>query len=481
MIWRTAALALALAGPAYANGSYTLTDKACPYAKDDIPDGYSAACSQMAWTDAGIDFSTTIAQISPADATPDAAPMIYIPGGPGDAPVNKDADVASILSLFPGRTLITLNPRGVKGTSPRPTCTFNSDFWEEELTPEQETQITVGCRDAVTLDLSRFDSPVLAHDIAQMVKALGIEKAGVFGISYGTESALHLLAARADWLELAILDSVSLPGALGTLERLKARDRFLGVIDRLCFADKGCGPAITDNYTDLMAWTAQFDKKPIEVALGPDDKVWTLKAQDMLDFIASMASYPDGAGYGPLFIEAFEDSPDETATWVDTEMEAGFEYALKNFALLYGAFSDSAERDLPAPTAKDTLYPFDVVEYREFARLFRLWNTSDRTEARFVNADAEQEAVDVPVLILSGGVDSLTPLSWAVELDKRFSGFTHFVFPELGHAVAFGTDADVNDKGIAKQLNCGPNVVRAFVAKEDYGICETYLRKAYND
>jgi len=54
----------------------------------------------------------------------------------------------------------------------------------------------------------------------------------------------------------------------------------------------------------------------------------------------------------------------------------------------------------------------------------------------------------------------------------------HFVFPDLAHAVAFGTDSDVEDTGVAHQLRCGPRVVQAFFAGKPYADCGQYLRKA---
>jgi len=420
---------------------------------------------------------TQVAYIAPKDAKAQSTPVIYIPGGPGDAPVNKGADVASILALFPGRPLVTLNPRGVKGAAPRPTCKFGPDFWEEDIPPKRENEITAQCRDAVSLDLEKLDAPYLAQDIANMIDALEIKQASVFAISYGTESALHLLAQQPEWLGPVVLDSVSLPGALGIKERLVARDRFLGVVDRLCFAERQCESGVLDTYDDLLSWTAQFDKVPLEVKIGPPKKPWSLDGQDMLDFLASLAAYPDGAGYAPLFIEAFESSRDDTGKWVASELESSFEYALNNFALLYGAFSDSAERNDPVPEAGSTRYPFKVKDQEGVSRLFKVWNRSGRTEERFINPTTKPEPAGIPVLILSGGVDSLTPLSWGLELDKRFSGTTHFVFPDLSHAVAFGTDADVEDKFVAHQLRCGPRVVRAFIAEQPYGDCAEFLRE----
>ena len=487
MIGRALGLAVVLSSPAVAEsplnakGGAVLSAVTCPFSGSDVPAGYQVACSRMAWQDHGIDFRTSVAVFTPEEASTDALPVIYIPGGPGDAPVTAEPNLDNVLSLFPGHALITLNPRGVKGAEPRPKCVFDDDFWHEELSSQRETEIAVGCRDQIDLDLTVFDAPYLAQDISRMVNALGINSAGVFGVSYGTESILHLLSAPPKWLQLAIMDSVSLPGALDIRGRLAARDRFLGVIDRLCFEEKQCPESVTDEYNNLIEWAAQFDDAPIEITLGPDGAPWSLDGEEVIDFLASMTSYPDGAGYGPVFIDSLTWSRESTAPWIATELSASFEYALENFALLFGAFSDSTERTLPTPKRGSTRYPFNVDDQRESMRLFKVWNRSGRNEARFAGREAKPSAPGIPVLVLSGGVDSLTPVEWADDLERRFSGMTRFVFPELGHAVAFGTDADVTDSHIVKQLNCGPDVVRAFVSNKDYGTCARYMRKATDD
>jgi len=231
----------------------------------------------------------------------------------------------------------------------------------------------------------------------------------------------------------------------------------------------------------LLDWAKQFDDDPVEIELGPHEAKWSLNSEDMLEFVASLSSYPDGAGYGPIFIEAFEDSRTTSIRWVKGELERSIEYALANFALLYGAFSDSHERSLPSPEAGDTLYPFKVEDLKGYSILFNAWNKENRTEVRFINGETVTRPVNVPVLVLSGGADTLTPVEWAEELERRFSGLTRFVFPKLGHAVAFGTDQDTNDKEVANQLNCGPDVVKAFVSGESYEDCERYMRKAIDD
>ena len=455
----------------------SLDDVACPYGDGAVPAGYAAACYSMGWSGQRTLYRTTIAVFTPEAATPAAEPVIYIPGGPGDAPVTDGGDMGAIIALFPGRQVITLNPRGTEGTRPRPYCDFEPDFWEENLPFARETAIVEQCRDEISRDLPRFDSPYLARDISRLVKRLGIERAGIFGVSYGTESALHLLADAPPWLTFAVLDSVSLPGALGAAERLAARDRFLGIIDELCFTQSQCPPAVTDRFNSILAWTAQFDTNPLEITVGPDETAWSLDAQDMLDFLASLSSYPDGAGYGPVFIEAFEDSRDGTGEWIASELERNVEYALENFVLLYGAFSDSAERNLPSPQAGSTRYPFDNQDYDEFTQLFQIWNAGGRTEERFIGPASQATRVGIPVLVVSGEADTATPIDWALELDRRFTGLTHFVFPYLGHAVAFGSADDVRDAEVTRQLECGPAVVTAFVSGGDYGECLRYRRK----
>ena len=72
----------------------------------------------------------------------------------------------------------------------------------------------LACRDRIVaagVDLDQYHSAALAADAADVMRALGYERYGVFGVSYGTRVALTMLRDRPDGIEGAVLDSVYPP------------------------------------------------------------------------------------------------------------------------------------------------------------------------------------------------------------------------------------------------------------------------------
>ena len=448
----------------------TLEKADCLYPIDVVPVDYSDTCYRMEWTEAGMDFSSPVAVFSPMEVEKDRPPVFYLPGGPGDAPIDEEAQPESVLRLFPGRTVILHNPRGVANTKPRPACAIPPEYWNDELDFERERAITTNCHDAVKAEgipLHLFGPRHLAKDVSALARALKLKDAGIFGVSYGTETALHLISERPDWLRFAIVDSVSLPGVVGMADQLDARDAFLRLVDTLCFANLQCPEAIRKKYGGLVAWTRPFDEKPLEFTVGPYEQRWSYDSSDMLDFIAGLSTYPDGAAYAVEFIPILENDRESATNFIAAEAEANTEFGIANFTLLLETYSDGVSEADYAALEAPRAYPVDQAENREYLDLYRAWNADNRREAPFVSARSEPTSAGLPVLILSGGVDLATPLAWAQRLHRRFSGMTHYVFPSLGHATAFGKEGDVSDAETIQQMTCVPGIITAFLAGGD--------------
>lgn len=393
--------------------------------------------------------------------------------------MDDDANPNPILQLFPGRTVAMLNPRGVETSDPRPVCRFDADYWQEELGFERERAITETCRQHVArqgVPMALFETTRLARDVDAMVAALGWREAGIFGVSYGTESALHLIAARPRWLRFAVLDSVSLPGLVGLGDQLHARDKFLNVINHLCFEIQHCPEDFRARHRDLKRWAQQFDARPLAFRVGPHNEPWAFDAVEMLDFVSSLSTYSDGAAYGVEFLQIVAETPKAAADFIAAEITDNTQYGIDNFPLIMDAYADGVTEDDYAALEANLAYPTEIDEFREYLDIYRVWNREERRERPFVTDATRSEPAGIPVLILSGGVDMATPLRWALRLHQRFSGMTHYVFPYLGHATAFGQDSDVSEPQTIMQIQCAPKIIAAFLASTppDWP-CDQYL------
>ena len=448
------AFALSCGGAAQAA---SLTPKPCP---DKLQaETHRAACSRFASETVAFD----VAVFSPR-AGKSKGHIVYIPGGPGEAPV-RDGPPEDLFTYLRGHTLVSFDPRGLAGSTPAMTCDLGDRVWNEDYPAEDAIAALRPCRERMLsedIDPATITSQAIAGDISMLVQAMGIDRAGLFGISYGTEPALHLLAEAPEWLDFAVLDSVSVPGISGIEEERAARDRFLATLDRRCFAKGACSKLAQGGADDLTAWAAQFDDDPLEFSLSKGGD-WSFDGTEMLDYLGTLGTYVDGLDIGIELIELLATSRLRALGWIRADLEGAIEFGEEALPLMLQAYSDTF-----APEDFDTItlpsrYATDIEDARIQLELQRFWRGEAAREARFIAEDAVPETREARILILSGGIDPATPLEWAAALERRFAGMDRWVFPLLGHAVSLGNAGWVKNDDVAVQMRCANRVVRAFL------------------
>ncbi len=437
----------------------------CPFAAETHAPTHRAQCYRFTREDAGVSVSFDIARLTPTGG-PGKGAVLYIPGGPGDGPVSEDGPPPDLLAYFRDHTVLMLNPRGVPGTSPRMDCDFNAFLWQEELDREAALPALGACRAAVDqagLSPALFNARAIADDIAEMIPALGLSQAGLYAISYGTEAALHLIADAPQWLGFAILDSVSPPGLSGYDDELAARDRFLDAVSERCFTGERCGPLTRMGYDGLADWAAQFDETPVTFSIGPDEADWSMDGADVLDFLGELSAYPDGVLVAIALVDQLASNRLGAIGFMREDIASSVDFMRPNLPLSLSAYADTySDADLKA-IAYPVRYPTDQNGWRDLLSAYATWQGNDAREAAFIPEFGPPSPLKSRVLILSGGLDTATPVPWAGALERRFSGLERFIFPTLGHAVSFGAGADTDDADIARELRCASTAVRAFV------------------
>ncbi len=456
---RTLLLAGLLIWAGDANGA-TLEDQPCPYS--DELSTHAVACSRFTRKDDGVTIAFDVAILTPKQRK-SVGNVVYIPGGPGEAPVAEDGLFDALLTSFPNRTIILFNPRGTQGTKPRLQCDFGTLIWKDDFGGEKSQEVLRKCINRFKSDgpdPMRFTSLEVAKDVDALLPALGIVRAGLYGISYGTEASLHLLAQAPPWLDFVILDSVSVPGLSGIEDEIMARDRFLEALDTRCFKQRHCLDIVRGDAETLSDWAARFDKEPIALFMRNGEE-WTLTGADTLDYLAQLGSYPDGLNLAQTTVQTLETSRLRAMGWMSSDLSANMEFAEENLPLMLQAYADTFDpRDFETVTMP-TRYPRNGDNAKKELEFHRLWRADRPREDVFLDGDATK--APVPTLILSGGLDPFTPVEWAEALDTRFSGLKRYVFPLLGHAVSTGSVTLTDNDEIAVQLRCARKVVHAFL------------------
>ncbi len=441
-------------------GATTLEDTPCPFT-DDIAT-HRATCQRLTREDEGTRIAFDMAVLTPKHRK-SMGTVVYIPGGPGEAPVSEDKAFGSLLVPLADLTIILFNPRGTQGTEPRLECDFGPLIWQDNFGNEASQEVLKGCIERFERDgpaPERFTSLEIAEDIDAMIEASGTVRAGLYGISYGTEAALHLIAQAPPWLDFAILDSVSVPGLSGVEDEIRARDRFLEALDIRCFEQEGCPALARDGATSLSGWAARFDAAPLTLYMQGGEE-WTFDGAEMLDYLAQLGGYPHGLDLARTTIRMLETSRLRALGWMSADLSTNAEFMAHSLPLMLQAYADTFAPEDFGIAAKPTRYATDRESMVQSLMFQRLWRGTRPRERAFL--DGESGETPVPVLVLSGGLDPFTPMEWAEALDARFSGLQRYIFPLLGHAVSLGPVAAKNDDAMTKQLRCAREAVQAFL------------------
>lgn len=378
---------------------------------------------------------------SPAHGRP---PTVFLPGGPGLSGVSAAPDWRG----FPSNVIL-MDERGVGSSIPALDCPELEVLYPESLLGSFEDLVSgpetaeavEACYDRLSgegVDFELFGSDQSALDIGVVHRALGFEEVDLFGLSYGTRLALTKLRDQPEGIRSVILDSV-VPLDVSLLEDFGPNAvRAFDALNTAC-ASQACGSEIedigllVDSLGNRLAAspvtiTAErpFGLGPVEVAL---DKDWPgfLVFQALYDTdlirtvpsILSQASDGDMDAFIPL-VEGALPSLDSGTPWSE---------GLWRAMLCYEEYPFNDPDTIEENGAAVPSY------LREYVQSFdpdcQVWMVDPAPE---IESLAVTNPSDVPVLVLAGGLDQVTPPSYSKLVADRL-GASYIEHPGAGHWV----------------------------------------------
>ena len=427
--------------------------------------------------------------IRPGTGDESLAPLAVLQGGPGGA----SSDLASFVSSRP-YAQVFIDQRGVGFGS----ANFWCHEWQvalKEILEATREEADVIASEALAQCAERFrQDPVFAHtttaahaaDVVDVMAALGYEQWLLYGVSYGTTIALEVLRNTPAGLAGVVLDGVY-PGHLDLDADVAAgADRVMGELDAECSDDPVCSAILggaTDGEAPSMAGLLaelipRFNAAPIAVAFSAEETT-ILEPLDALFDGYSVA----GAVFQMLYNEF-------SATLIpgllaglarhedaDTAEEDGADTAARLVALL-GVESASGQAHTGGPA---TFAAVTCAEWlprasgppagaSEFGAAVVGAGLSAQCEPWGIAESpllAEPVESDLPVLLISGWFDPITPPSFAEEAAKHLAAATHIVSRTRGHGIwVWGYDSCV-DRIVADFLAEPGAVLDTACASED--------------
>ncbi len=376
-------------------------------------------------------------------------PVVYITGGPGSPLTIKAALLASHEAgvVAPDRDLILVDQRGAGRSEPAlcpglaasQLAIFAAGADQRTLVGQWRDSFAA-CRremDQRGLRPEWFGTQITAKDIDSVRQALGVERWNVYALSYGTAVATTMMALHPQSLRAVVLDSVFPPEPM-PLTQQQTFDRALDRLFAACKRQAACDAA----HPDLRAIYAEamrgLDAAPLAVTLAPDlqPRVMTLRSE-VFRLIVDRALYSRaGMASLPALIAAARDR--NAASMADALSRAARAYAASSAGIVAAVEC----RDRPgwhdAKPSDGTPVSFYVPGMCEG------WGPVGPPP--LLASDP-----DVPVLLLSGAIDPITPPEFAAMASAALGPRARLVeFAEVGH-------------GAQQATPCGESIVSSFI------------------
>jgi pimeloyl-ACP methyl ester carboxylesterase len=265
--------------------------------------------------------------------------------------------------------------------------------------------------------------------------ALGYTRVNIYGVSYGSRVAQHYLRRFPTRTRALILDGVVPPQLiLGPAVALDAENALARILER-CARDAACRERFGDPARSYGNLRARLDEGAVRVTLEhpTTGEPWTVEFSDLhLATVLRLASYAsEQAALLPLTLHAADRNGDFAPLAAQYAMVSDS----LQYLLAYGMnasvvcaedvpFYDSIaiDRERLGRTYLGTLQLDALIE------VCKVWPRGPMDE----DLHAPLESA-VPVLLLSGTDDPVTPPAYAVEASEEFTDHAHLVLEAQGH------------------------------------------------
>ena len=400
-------------------------------------------------------------------------PFVYFAGGPGSAATD---DASGIAQAFPQilahRDMLFVDQRGTGGSHPL-SCKFYDQADLQTFLgyffPLDEVR---KCREQLEAnsDLKLYITTIAADDMDEIRAALGYERLNLFGGSYGTRAALTYLKRHPQHVRTATLHGVSPTDHFMPSDFPQQTERALQGVLSDCLADKQCSEAFPNIKNEAKAVLEQLIKGPVEVEITNRKLNEPVKVKLSRDLAAEAIRYmlysPVPAGRVPLALHLASQGNYVPLTNLAIGYRANLVASGSNGMYL----SITCAEDLPwikpgegeRMAANTFLGDYRLRQQREACAL---WPRAD------IERDYSQPVKsDVPVLILTGEWDPVTPPANGERIAKTLTNSLNIVVPHGAHGLdglegmdcIDGLIVEFVERGITKGLDtaCVKNIRR---------------------
>jgi pimeloyl-ACP methyl ester carboxylesterase len=395
--------------------------------------------------------------------------MFLVAGGPGQGSA-QSFDLGPGFNrelmqfMFPGYTLVAFDNRGT-GDSALINCPALQNTLKG--TVEQFASLAGACAAAIGPQRVYYSTAEHADDVDSVRESLGVDKVGLYGVSYGTKLLQAYASRHPTHVDRLILDSVVGPGFPDAFDRNVLREMPDTLAD-FC-TGRICRAATPDFAGDVVKLANRLEAKPARgriIGVNGRAKTLTMNGEELLQTIIDADLNPGIAAEAPAAVRgALRGNVRPVLRLYDLDLQAN-KLTAKELSFGLNAATNCADGRFPWAPSTPPSTRRGVMESAIAAQPAGSFGPFGNWAARMGIAFfceqwpapagntpiATGPMPDVPALVLNGGFDLRTPVASAVTVVSLFRQGQLIVVPGVGHSV---TSADFS--------GCAYGAVRAWI------------------
>lgn len=392
----------------------------------------------------------------PARREGEPDPMFMLAGGPGQSALESYPSIAAAFSeVNKTRDLILVDQRGTGGSN-KLVCEDSQGqsavVDEEDYTLEAARAFAARCAQTLskTADLRFYSTSDAIQDLDDVRQAIGAERINLMGISYGTRVAQQYASRYPAHTRTLTLDGI-VPNTL-VLGNHHARnlEKSLDMQFSRCRQSKPCMEKLGDPRTRLNTLMATLASNPPMVtyrdAITGESKHEKLTPGHIAGLARMFAYAPQVAGLLPLELNEAAQGRYEPLMALAKLLSRTIGGQIMHGMQLSVICAEDADEMAVDDADRGSLIGVDLITMMQAQ--CSAWPKGERP-ANFRAPLSGQ----VPVLVLSGEFDPVTPPRYGDEIAKTLPNARHLVVRGQGHNVL--------------PVGCLPKLFAAFVASGD--------------
>ena len=385
--------------------------------------------------------------VFPANSeTPAPDPVVFLCGGPGSQCLQPHW---SRSPLREDRDLVVIETRGVGTSAQTPLCpelperrvaalTANLDGPSEVALRVEDSLRCIRSLEASNVDLAAYNSAEAAADISEVMRALRYQEYNLWGLSYGSRIAQTVVRDHPKGVRSIVLDG---PVPLDQVSRQTSWFvRSLRELSAACAAQPACAQQSPSLEADFYALVRDYNERPLNLELPATSdrpaQLATINGQDLVAFVQrsmyNTSSYP----MLPLYIQVAKARNAKLIAPVLAQALGAYSGRSQGLRLLMNGFENSPFQTLRAyqeDAGKHPLLTSPLVLTKSDAVFYERWR--ERGLPTVGPEDFAPVHTNLPVLILGGAWDPITPPENAQALLPHLPNGISFTIPYAGHGM----------------------------------------------